>query len=164
MNTETAISLITLALYIVIPLVMTAIFFFIGRVAERRHEASLTAREEATAAMVCTTLRRPAGVDASRPPMLVAGEVVVASDKFKTILFGFRNVFGGESKTFTRLYDRARRESTLRMLEEAQRQGFNAVCNVRYGAVDVGGSSTSAAQKKNPMAVCMAVGTAYVQG
>ena len=91
-----------------------------------------------------TTLKRPCGqVLLDRPPTVVWGEAVIASDGFKSWLFGLKNLVGGESKTFVRLFDRARREATLRMLESAKAQGYNAVCNVRFGGTDIGGNTSA---------------------
>ena len=139
------------------------VFFFWGRRSEQRHEQSLAERERALAWMVRTNVKQTPGANPAKTPALVTGETVVASDKFKRFLFAWRNIIGGESKTYTRLYVRARREATLRMLEEAQRLGFNAVCNIRYDAADIGGNTARPAGQQNAMAVCMASGTAYTR-
>jgi uncharacterized protein YbjQ (UPF0145 family) len=154
---------IVLLIVALLSFVVWAFWYAIGKYMENRHLASLAEREQALAGMFCTNLRRPADINPCKVPSLVAGETVVASDNFKTFLFTFRKIFGGESKTFTRLYDRARREATLRMLADAQRLGFNAVCNVRYEATDIGGNTMNAGKQQKPMAVCMAVGTAYIR-
>jgi uncharacterized protein YbjQ (UPF0145 family) len=156
--------LIVIGCLIVLPLLSIPFWFLLGRWMENRHLRDLAQREQAVAGMLLTSLKRPGAVNPRQTPALVAGGTVVASDKFKTFLFAWRNVIGGESKTFTRLYERARREATLRMLEEAQRLGFNAVCNVRYEAADIAGNAAGRPkQRQNPMAVCMAYGTAYLR-
>ena len=43
----------------------------------------------------------------------------------------FEDLIGGRIKTYEPLLDRARREAVLRMTEEAQRLGYDAVINVR---------------------------------
>lgn len=93
--------------------------------------------------------------------MLVTGEAVMASDVFKSWVFGFKNIVGGESKTFTRLFDRARREALLRMKERARELGCDAVCNVRFDSADIGGNATSGAKKNSNMAVALVSGTAW---
>ena len=81
-------------------------------------------REEALKDVEATAMRNPPGFSASGGPCaLVSGEAVVASDTFKTWVFGLKNIVGGESKNFTRLFDRARREALLReMFSQASRQ------------------------------------------
>lgn len=141
---------------------LLGVFMFVGQVTEKKHLQSLAKREATLADVMVTTLKRPCGnVLAGNPPSLVCGEAVVASDGFKTWLFGLRNLIGGESKSFSRLYDRARREATVRMLEKAKDLGYNAICNVRYESADVGGNTSAGGKRKNPMAVCAVSGTAY---
>ena len=138
--------------------------YLVGRRTERRHLADLDAREAALTHVHLENLKSPTSVlTGSATPELVSGEVVVASDAFKTWASQLRNVFGGEARNFTRLYLRARREATVRMLEAAHAKGFNAVCNVRYGGADVGGNAVTAPKRNVPMAACTVSGTAYVR-
>lgn len=115
-----------------ISVVVLLVTCLVGGSIENAHIQSLEAREASVRDVLLTTLEAPAAVASDRPPMLVCGEAVISSDYFKTWLFGLRNVFGGESKTFTRLFDRARREAVLRMVAEARAAGCDAVCNVRF--------------------------------
>ena len=62
---------------------------------------------------------------------LVQGNVVISLDYFKRFIAGLRMLFGGRIKTYEPLLDRARREAVLRMIEEAKRDGYDAVVNVR---------------------------------
>ena len=105
-------------------------------------------------------MRSPPGFSGAEGPcMLVSGEAVVASDAFKTWVFGLRNLFGGESKSFSRLYQRARREAVVRLKTAARDAGCNAVCNLRVESADIGGNANGG--KAMPMAVCALSGTAY---
>ena len=157
--------MLELVLYIVVPLVVLAVFWTAGSANERKHLKSLVERERMLQGILLTTLKRPCGaVSAERTPQLICGEAVIASDGFKSWLFGLKNLVGGESKTFVRLFDRARREATLRMLESAKAQGYNAVCNVRYGGTDIGGNTSAGGKKANPMAIVAVSGTAYCRG
>jgi len=147
-------------------LAVTAIVILVGLIAgkkaEKRHLASLRQREAELAHVMTTTLRQPLDVSQMpHTPALVCGEAVIASDAFKSWATGLRNLFGGEAKNFGRLYCRARREATLRMQEDARRQGFDAVCNVRHMSTDIGGNAVSPHNKGMPMATCIAFGTAY---
>lgn len=152
-----------LALYLGLPIVFLAVQYFIGSAIENAHLRSLESRESANADILLTNLEVPPSAANGRQPALVAGEAVISSDFFKNWLFGFVNFFGGESRTFTRLFDRARREATQRMVEEARRAGYHAICNIRYDSVDVAGNAaTNGAKKKTlKIASCLVTGTAY---
>ena len=159
--------LFVLAFYIGLPLVLLAVQWLIGGAIERRHLKMLATRERMLDGFLVTSLKKPAAgtASSSRPPMLVTGEAVISSDYFKNWLFGFIAFFGGESKTFTRLFDRARREATLRMIDQARLAGYNAICNVRYESADIAGNAATSGGRKNTlkMASCTVSGTAYVQ-
>ena len=163
MGGEESVALWDVALYIVVPVALLLVWRALGRRQERRHLRSLANREAALRGILVTNLRGfPEAAPGRRPPELVCGETAVASDGFKTWTFGLRNLFGGESRAFTALFDRARREAVARMAEMARARGFDAVCNIRFGTVDIGGNA-SGARRKNalPMAVCTVSGTAY---
>lgn len=156
-----------LALYVAGPALLLALWWAIGHATERRHLRRLAEREAAARGFPVTSLKTAADAarGTGRPPALVCGEAVVASDGFKTWVFGLRNLVGGESRAFTRLHERARREAVLRMVEEAKAQGYDAICNVRFGAADIGGNATRPRKARGlNMAVCQVSGTAYVRG
>ena len=162
MDGENASLAVTLALYVGLPAAVLFVGWFVGHLSETKHERSLAAREEALKDVETTDLRNPPGfAGAEGPCSLVSGEAVVASDTFKTWVFGLKNIVGGESKTFTRLFDRARREALLRMNERARELGCNAVCNVRFDSADIGGNAAGAKKKGSNMAVALVSGTAW---
>ncbi len=162
MDGENASLAVTLALYVGLPAAVLFFGWLAGHLSETKHERSLAAREEALKDIETTDLRNPPGfAGAEGPCSLVSGEAVVASDTFKTWVFGLKNIVGGESKTFTRLFDRARREALLRMKERARELGCDAVCNVRFDSADIGGNATSGAKKNSNMAVALVSGTAW---
>ena len=162
MDGENASLAVTLALYVGLPAAVLFVGWLAGHLSETKHERSLAAREEALKDVETTGLRKPPGfAGAEGPCSLVSGEAVVASDTFKTWVFGLKNIVGGESKTFTRLFDRARREALLRMKERARELGCNAVCNVRFDSADIGGNAAGAKKKGSNMAVALVSGTAW---
>ena len=162
MDGENASLAVTLALYVGLPAAVLFAGWLAGHLSETKHERSLAAREEALKDIETTDLRNPPGfAGAEGPCSLVSGEAVVASDTFKTWVFGLKNIVGGESKTFTRLFDRARREALLRMKERARELGCNAVCNVRFDSADIGGNAAGAKKKGSNMAVALVSGTAW---
>jgi uncharacterized protein YbjQ (UPF0145 family) len=147
---------------LVVAVVVIAVGFLAGRATERNHLADLARRETELASVRVDSLKAPVGAAAGAPgPALVCGEAVIASDAFKSWAFGLRNIFGGEARNFTTLFSRARREATLRMMEDARRQGFDAVCNVRHASADIGGNAEASAKRSKPMATCIAFGTGY---
>ena len=162
MDGENASLAVTLALYVGLPAFVLFVGWLVGHLSETKHERSLALREEELRDIEATDLRNPPGfADAEGPCVLVSGEAVVASDTFKSWVFGFKNVVGGESKTFTRLFDRARREALLRMKKRARELGCNAVCNVRFDSADIGGNAAGAKKKGSNMAVALVSGTAW---
>ena len=162
MDGENASLAVTLALYVGLPAAVLFVGWLVGHLSETKHERSLAAREEALKDIETTDLRNPPGfAGAEGPCSLVSGEAVVASDTFKTWVFGLKNIVGGESKTFTRLFDRARREALLRMKERARELGCDAVCNVRFDSADIGGNAAGAKKKGSNMAVALVSGTAW---
>ena len=151
-----------LVCYVGIPALILFVGWLVGHLSETKHERSLAEREEALKDIEATALRNPPGFAcADGPCELVSGEAVVASDTFKTWLFGLKNIVGGESRTFKRLFDRARREALVRMKERARELGCNAVCNVRFDSADIGGNASGARNKNSNMAVALVSGTAW---
>ena len=118
-------------------IVLLILGFSIGGMVERAHFKRLAKREAALSHMLVTDLRKlPSGSGA--PCGLVTGEVVIASDYFKTFAATLKKLVGGELRTFETLMERARREALVRMMEAAHQQGANAVVNVRFATSNIG--------------------------
>ncbi len=118
--------------------VLLTLGFCVGGWVERAHFRRLEQREQAIKHILVTDTRAfPPGC-ASQPCGLVTGEVVVASDYFKTFAAGLRKIIGGELRTYDSLMERARREAILRMVESAQRMGANRVINIRLSTSNIG--------------------------
>jgi uncharacterized protein YbjQ (UPF0145 family) len=112
-----------------------------GGANERRHLRELEQRERRVARMLLTGIRTfPGGADPEWPPTLVTADAVIAGDFLKHLLAGLRKIVGGELRSYETLMTRARREAVLRVLESAQRQGYDAVCNLRLETVEIGGA------------------------
>ena len=147
------------AINIGVPLFLLALGLFAGRYIERKHFRDIERRERQMSDMLVTQLKSFPAADLDTPvACLVVAEVVIATDYLKSFLASLRNIFGGEIKSYQSLLARARSEATLRIQEQARRQGYNAICNVRYETADVGGNST---MRKVAMAAIIASGTAY---
>jgi uncharacterized protein YbjQ (UPF0145 family) len=145
---------------LIIVLVFLAGGYTFGTIAERRHFAKLESRESENGSFLVTQLKSfPAHSPGSTSPQIVLAETVVASDYFKTFLAGLRRLFGGEVRSFHSLLERARRETTQRLVEQAQQLGYNAICNLRLETADVAGSTAS--RKRAAMVAILGSATAY---
>ncbi len=141
-------------------LILIGVGFFAGSFAERRHLAQLTERERKNGPFLVTQLKSfPAHAANDLAPQMVVGEVVVASDYFKSFVAKVRGIFGGEVRSFHSLLSRARREATQRVIEQSRALGYNAVCNLRIETADIGGSTAS--KKGAAMVAVIASATAY---
>ncbi|MCH7791413.1 MAG: heavy metal-binding domain-containing protein, partial [Planctomycetes bacterium] len=131
-----------------------------GGLAERAHLAKLSRREERVRDVFVSDIGSfPGGVDPTTDAAMVMGETVIATDYFKSFLAKLRKVFGGELGAYRSLMVRARREAVVQMLEQAKRQGCDAVCNVRLDPADLGG--TGVRSRGMTTVAIVATGTAY---
>jgi uncharacterized protein YbjQ (UPF0145 family) len=137
---------------------------FAGGRAERKHLLDLERREAELAGMLVTDLKSFPGGAASTPtPALFVGEVSIACDYLKAFLASLRNLIGGEVRSFETLQLRARREATLRVMEQAHASGFNAIGNLRLETADIGGNITTNRKSKMVVVSVIASGTAYLR-
>ena len=142
-----------------IPLFLLALGLFVGSYQERRHLHSIQRREREMADMLVTQLKSfPHSQSGPTPPRLVVSEVVIATDYLKSFLARLRNIFGGRVGSYQSLLIRARREAVLRLMEQARRDGYSALCNVRLETADVGGNST---MRRVATVAILASATAY---
>ncbi len=124
-------------------IILMAVGYFVGRIAERRHYRSILRRERQFEHILSFTNRFPperTGV-LSGTASLVAGSVVVSEDYFKRILSSLYSVFGGRVKSYETLLDRARREAVLRMKAEAAAHGARMIINIKFQTFAVPGRS-----------------------
>ena len=138
--------------------VLLAIGLIVGRTVERNHFRSLAQRESQLTGMLITQDKSYLEPTNQLAPTMFTAEVVIASDPLKSFLSGWRNIFGGEMRSYVALVERARREALLRVVEQARGMGYNAICNVRLNTADIGGN---VGRKGIPMGAIMASATAY---
>jgi len=141
---------------IVITLILIALGYFFGRLAEKKHYKSIIEREETLNSLPAMASRFPPTTGDKYQQTLVAGNVVIANDYFKTFAAGLRNLFGGKVSSYESLLDRARREAVLRMKEEAQALQADFVFNVKYETTSISKGKSN----KLPMIEVFAYGTA----
>jgi uncharacterized protein YbjQ (UPF0145 family) len=143
---------------LIVFLVLLALGYTAGTIAEKRHYRSIEQREREMLRLPVLTLKNPDIPEHQvQEARLVYGSVVISIDYFKKILAGLRNIFGGTVKSYESLIDRARREAILRMKEMAPEADM--IVNVRIETAAIGRS----ANKKNVGCVeAIAYGTAVM--
>ena len=65
---------------------------------------------------------------------MVKGSTVQCKNVGKDILSGFKNLVGGEIRSYTEMMDEARAIATRRMVEEAEHLGADAIIAIRYSS------------------------------
>ena len=121
---------------LIIFLVLMTLGYLVGQTAEKRHYKSIIKRER--------KLRRLPVVASRFPPpgtrldqRLVTGSTVISVDYFKRFIAGLRNLLGGRVTSYETLLDRARRESLLRMKEQARAMNAEYVFNIKYETASI---------------------------
>lgn len=128
---------------------------------ERDHIKALAKAEAELSDIVVSDMKTLPPNWNTQGAFLVTENVVIANDYFKSLLWVFRNIFGGESKSFSKLVSRARREATVRVLRRAKEYGANVVWNIRYetSVIQLNGAKNEA---KTPAGVeVLAYATAF---
>ncbi len=110
-----------------ITLVLIVVGYVAGRGFERRHYASIRAREQQLSHVMVTTMKTVPGLGDATESELVLGAVVVSIDYFKRFAASLRNLFGGRVQSYETVIDRARREAQLRMKEQAVARGYDTI-------------------------------------
>jgi uncharacterized protein YbjQ (UPF0145 family) len=87
--------------------------------------------------MILTTLEGVPGKQIVRHFGIVQGSTVRAKNVGKDILAGFKNLVGGEIKSYTELLQEAREEALNRMIKEASHTGANAIVNIRFATSSI---------------------------
>ncbi len=128
---------------IIIFIVLMALGYFVGCIAEQRHYHSIRRREWQLKGILTFANRFPpdGATVLSGKSSLVAGSVVVSEDYFKRILGSLYSIFGGRVKSYESLLDRARREAVLRMKAEAAASGARMIINIKFQTFAVPGRS-----------------------
>ncbi len=89
-------------------LILLALGYIFGRLAERRHLKSIERREKLTVNLPVVNLKTiPRNLSNCRT-RLVSGNVVVSINYYKKVLSALRSIFGGSLKSYESLLDRAR--------------------------------------------------------
>lgn len=148
---------IALFMYVVMPAILLGATWITQHNIVRTRRRMLSEQEEYFRKRIpLTNLKQfPAG---SSSATLVSGAVVIADNYFISFVAGFKHLFGGEMKGYTGMCSDARRLALVRMLQEAEHFGANAVCNVRFETSTI---NSGEARKKSGGVELIAYGTAF---
>ena len=82
--------------------------------------------------MIITTSTQVEGRTITKTVGLVKGSTIRARHLGKDIMAAFRGMAGGEITEYTKMMAEAREEAIQRMVEDAEKQGANAVVGMRF--------------------------------
>ncbi len=82
--------------------------------------------------MIITTSSQIEGKTIAKTVGLVKGSTIRARHLGKDIMAGLRGMVGGEITEYTKMMAEAREEAIQRMVEDAQKQGANAIIGTRF--------------------------------
>ncbi|MDR3323715.1 MAG: YbjQ family protein [Zoogloeaceae bacterium] len=116
---------------IIFVVILMGVAFIFGSIGQSRHYRSIKRREWQLRRILVFNEKMPPASFAGQEFALVSGSVVMGSDHFRQVLAGLKSIFGGRLGSFETMLDRGRRESILRMKEQAARMGATAIFNVR---------------------------------
>ncbi|PKL41604.1 MAG: hypothetical protein CVV41_17785 [Candidatus Riflebacteria bacterium HGW-Riflebacteria-1] len=133
------VGIIVLLLFTVVPLF---IWYKIGKHFEDKHFVDIIEREKR---MIDLAVTPSDTIDPNRRVEavgMVTGHVVIGSDPFKRYIASLVNLIGGRISVFEAPLDRARRESMLRMKEQALRLKADEVVNFRMETMSICGGKS----------------------
>lgn len=82
--------------------------------------------------MIITTTESIEGKHVKRTVGMVKGSTIRARHIGRDIMASFRNMVGGEISEYTRMMAESREQAITRMVEDAEKQGANAIIAVRF--------------------------------
>ena len=83
--------------------------------------------------MIVTTADGVKGKEITKTIGLVKGSTIRARHMGRDIMAGLRGMVGGEITEYTKMMAEAREQAFQRMIEAAEKEGANAVVNMRFG-------------------------------
>ena len=82
--------------------------------------------------MIITTSGQIEGKTIARTIGLVKGSTIRARHLGRDIMAGLRGVVGGEVTEYTKMMAESREQAIQRMVEDAEKQGANAIVGMRF--------------------------------
>jgi len=82
--------------------------------------------------VIITSSERIEGKNITRTIGLTKGSTIRARHVGRDIMAGLRGIVGGEITEYTKMMAESREQAIQRMIEDAERQGANAVVGMRF--------------------------------
>ncbi len=82
--------------------------------------------------MIISTSAQIEGKAIAKTIGLVKGNTIRARHIGRDIMAGLRGIVGGEISEYTKMMAQAREEAIQRMVEDAEKQGANAIVSMRF--------------------------------
>ena len=82
--------------------------------------------------MIITTAERIEGKNITRTVGLVKGSTIRARHVGRDIMAGLRGIVGGEITDYTKMMADSREQALQRMVQDAEKQGANAIVGMRF--------------------------------
>ncbi len=82
--------------------------------------------------MIITTSEQVEGRTIAKTIGLVKGSTIRAKHLGKDIIAAFRGIAGGEITEYTRMMAESREQALQRMVEDAEKQGANAIVGMKF--------------------------------
>ena len=82
--------------------------------------------------MIITTSAQIEGKSIEKTIGLVKGNTIRARHIGRDIMAGLRGIVGGEISEYTKMMAQAREEAIARMVENAEKEGANAIVSMRF--------------------------------
>lgn len=124
---------------LIILLVLLALGYVFGSMAEKRHFKSIIEREAQFTKLPLVPVKTlpKEFQSANFDNQFVDGSVVISVDYFKRFLSGLRALVGGRVSAYETLVERARREALLRMKQQAKDCGSIIVFNCKLETASI---------------------------
>lgn len=122
---------------LIIVLSLLAVGYIFGQAAEKRHFKSIQKRERWLKSILIFNERFPPPQKHPVETHLVAGNVVISVDYFKSFVAGLKTLIGGRLTSYESLLERGRREAILRMKEDAKRRGAKEIFNIKVETASI---------------------------
>ncbi len=82
--------------------------------------------------MILTTSDQVAGKKIIKTTGMVKGSTIRARHMGRDIMAGLRGIVGGEITDYTKMMAESREQALQRMIEDAEKQGANAIVGMRF--------------------------------
>ena len=82
--------------------------------------------------MIISTSNQVEGGNITKTIGLVKGSTIRARHVGRDLMAGLRGIVGGEITEYTKMMAQAREEAIQRMVEDAEKQGANAIVGMRF--------------------------------